>query len=232
LSWARVAKSVDARDLKSLDGTPSCQFESGPGHQRRCDDRLSPAARGCARTRVRRITGRLSPTEGGRRRGEPRFFTCRLHRADYLDRAGQWSLLASPATPDAEGTTGDGDPVSYLGQGRTSDDPSIPERRPRFPCCRNGAVAVRFLLAVREVEADLHCVMIPDLPGCRAVGRDRQQAIRYARRAIGEHCRMLAHAGEPMPEPLPLEQHSPLPDVFEEATWTSVDVPIEQYFER
>ena len=30
---ARVAKSVDARDLKSLDPKGSCRFESGPGHQ-------------------------------------------------------------------------------------------------------------------------------------------------------------------------------------------------------
>ena len=91
---------------------------------------------------------------------------------------------------------------------------------------------MRFLLALREVDADLHCVMIPDLPGCRAVGRNPEQAILYARRAIGEHCRKLAHAGEPMPETLPLEHHTPLPDFFEEATWTSVEVPIEQYFER
>ena len=91
---------------------------------------------------------------------------------------------------------------------------------------------MRFLLALREVDADLHCVMIPDLPGCRAAGRNPEQAILYARRAIGEHCRKLAHAGEPMPEALPLEHHTPLPDFFEEATWTSVDVPIEQYFEQ
>jgi hypothetical protein len=31
-SSARVAKSVDARDLKSLDPNRSCRFESGPGH--------------------------------------------------------------------------------------------------------------------------------------------------------------------------------------------------------
>jgi predicted RNase H-like HicB family nuclease len=91
---------------------------------------------------------------------------------------------------------------------------------------------MRFLLALREVDADLHCVMIPDLPGCRAAGRSPEQAILYARRAIGEHCRMLANNGEPMPEALPLERHTPLPDFFEEATWTSVDVPIEQYFEH
>jgi|KBSMisStaDraftv2_1062788.scaffolds.fasta_scaffold106975_3 predicted RNase H-like HicB family nuclease len=89
---------------------------------------------------------------------------------------------------------------------------------------------MRFLVALREVDADLHCVMIPDLPGCRAVGRNPEQAILYARRAIGEHCRLLACAGEPMPEAQPLERHTPLPDFFEEATWTSVDVPIEQYF--
>jgi len=90
---------------------------------------------------------------------------------------------------------------------------------------------MRFLLALREVDADLHCVMIPDLPGCRAVGRNLDQAILYARRAIDEHCRTLAREGEPMPEPQPLEQHSPLPDLFEQAIWTSVDVPIEKYFD-
>ncbi len=90
--------------------------------------------------------------------------------------------------------------------------------------------SVRFLVALREVDADLHCVMIPDLPGCRAVGRNRHQAILYARRAIDAHCRMLAKEGEPMPETLPPEHHMPLPDLFAEATWTSVEVPIEQYF--
>ena len=66
--------------------------------------------------------------------------------------------------------------------------------------------SMRFLVALREVDADLHCVMIPDLPGCRAVGRNPQQAMLYARRAIDEHCRMLAREGEPMPETLPPEQ--------------------------
>ena len=89
---------------------------------------------------------------------------------------------------------------------------------------------MRFLLALREVDADLHCVMIPDLPGCRAAGSSMQQAILAARRAIDEHCRLLAQEGEPMPEMLSPEQHMPLPDLFAEATWTSVDVPIEHYF--
>jgi predicted RNase H-like HicB family nuclease len=105
-----------------------------------------------------------------------------------------------------------------------------PDRR--LACWRIGALNVRFLVALREVDADLHCVMIPDLPGCRAVGRNAQQAILYARRAIDEHCRILAREGEPMPETLPLESHTPLPDLFAEATWTSVDVPIEQYFDH
>src|SRR5690348_3935809 len=90
--------------------------------------------------------------------------------------------------------------------------------------------SMRFLIALREVDADLHCVMIPDLPGCRAVGRNPRQALLYARRAIDEHCRMLAQEGEPMPEMLPPESHMPLPDLFAEATWTSVEVPIEHYF--
>lgn len=74
--------------------------------------------------------------------------------------------------------------------------------------------------------------MIPDLPGCRAVGRNPHQAILYARRAIDAHCRLLAEGGEPLPEALPLERHMPLPDGFAEATFTSVEVPIEQYFDR
>jgi predicted RNase H-like HicB family nuclease len=91
---------------------------------------------------------------------------------------------------------------------------------------------MRFLVALREVDADLHCVMIPDLPGCRAVGRNPQQAMLYAKRAIDAHCRVLADEGEPMPEALPLECHVPLPDVFADATWTSLDVAVEHYFER
>jgi predicted RNase H-like HicB family nuclease len=91
---------------------------------------------------------------------------------------------------------------------------------------------VRFLLALREVDADLHCAVIPDLPGCRAVGSSVEQAILYARRAIDAHCRKLAGAGEPMPEALSLENSAPAADFYEEATWTSVEVPIEQYFAR
>ena len=96
---------------------------------------------------------------------------------------------------------------------------------------RGYITSMRFLLALRKVDADLHCVMVPDLPGCRAVGRNLDQAILYARRAIDEHCRTLAREGEPIPEPQPLEQHSPLPDLFEQAIWTAVDVPIEKYFD-
>jgi predicted RNase H-like HicB family nuclease len=103
-------------------------------------------------------------------------------------------------------------------------------RRRSAPVLPSWCTSMRFLVALREVDADLHCVMIPDLPGCRAVGRNAEQAILYARRAIDEHCRMLAREGEPMPEAQPLEHHVPLPDLFAEATWTSVDVPIEQYF--
>ena len=90
---------------------------------------------------------------------------------------------------------------------------------------------MRFLVALREVDVDLHCAVIPDLPGCRAVGRNPEQAVSYARRAIDEHCRNLARDGEPMPEPMPRELHVPLPDLFEEAVWTSVEVPIEHYFD-
>ena len=97
--------------------------------------------------------------------------------------------------------------------------------------CRK-ALAMRFLLALREVDTDLHCAVIPDLPGCRAVGCSVEQAILYARRAIDAYCRRLAGEGEPMPEALSLEQRAPAADFCEEATWTSVDVPIERYFSR
>ena len=43
-------------------------------------------------------------------------------------------------------------------------------------------------------------------------------------------CTLLAQEGEPMPETQPLERHAPLPDFFADAMWTTVDVPIEQYF--
>lgn len=91
---------------------------------------------------------------------------------------------------------------------------------------------MRFLVALLEIETELHCAMIPDLPGCRAVGRNPSQAILYARRAIDARCRELAEGGEPLPETLPLERHMPLSDQFMEATWTSMDVPFEHYFER
>jgi predicted RNase H-like HicB family nuclease len=97
---------------------------------------------------------------------------------------------------------------------------------------RKRCVSMRFLVALREVEAELHCALIPDLPGCRAVGRNARQALLYVRRAIDEHCRRLALDGEPLPETQPLESHMPLPDLFDDATFTSVDVAIEHYFVR
>lgn len=91
---------------------------------------------------------------------------------------------------------------------------------------------MRFVIALRQVDDNLHCAVAPDLPGCRAVGSDREQAILYARRAIDAHCRSLADEGEPIPEPRSREQHTPLTDWFDEANWTCVDVAIEQYFVR
>jgi len=63
-------------------------------------------------------------------------------------------------------------------------------------------------------------------PGAPAVWHDEHTVVPCACCANA----LLACAGEPMPEAQPLERHTPLPDFFEEATWTSVDVPIEQYF--
>ena len=90
---------------------------------------------------------------------------------------------------------------------------------------------MRFLIVLRQVDDDLHHALVPGLPGCRAVGTDRRQALLYARRAIEEHCRVLADAGEPMPEPRTLEQSGAPGTVVEDATWTTLDVPIEHYFE-
>ena len=42
---------------------------------------------------------------------------------------------------------------------------------------------------------------VPDLPGCMATGRDRQDTERRIRRAIEFHIRCLREAGDPVPLP-------------------------------
>ena len=42
---------------------------------------------------------------------------------------------------------------------------------------------------------------VPDLPGCVAVGRTREEAVKLIHEAIEDHLELLREDGEPVPEP-------------------------------
>ena len=43
---------------------------------------------------------------------------------------------------------------------------------------------------------------VPDLPGCAAIGRNKDEATRLIRSAIGTHLQAMRDEGEAIPEPV------------------------------
>ena len=43
---------------------------------------------------------------------------------------------------------------------------------------------------------------VPDLPGCAAIGRNKDEATRLIRSAIGTHLQAMREEGQPIPEPV------------------------------
>lgn len=56
-------------------------------------------------------------------------------------------------------------------------------------------------LAIYERTDDGWWAYVPDLPGCTAIGDDRQQLERNARDAIAAHIDLLRATGRPVPQP-------------------------------
>jgi predicted RNase H-like HicB family nuclease len=43
---------------------------------------------------------------------------------------------------------------------------------------------------------------VPDLPGCAAIGRNKDEAVKLIRSTIVMHLQAMRDAGEPIPEPV------------------------------
>jgi predicted RNase H-like HicB family nuclease len=54
---------------------------------------------------------------------------------------------------------------------------------------------------VIEKAANNYSVYVPDLPGCVATGRTREEALREIAEAIAFHVEGLQRAGQPVPQP-------------------------------
>ena len=54
---------------------------------------------------------------------------------------------------------------------------------------------------VIESSPNNYAAYVPDLPGCVATGRSREEALVEIRQAIGLHIESLHEHGEPVPQP-------------------------------
>ena len=54
---------------------------------------------------------------------------------------------------------------------------------------------------VIESSPNNYAAYVPDLPGCVATGRSREEALVEIRQAIGLHIESLREHGEPVPQP-------------------------------
>ncbi len=66
---------------------------------------------------------------------------------------------------------------------------------------RSGGGSIRGNTVLYEEGPTSWGAMVPDLPGCFAVGRTRAQASHLIRSAIASHIEALRELGEPVPEP-------------------------------
>lgn len=60
-------------------------------------------------------------------------------------------------------------------------------------------------------------VFFPDLPGCTSAGADMQEAALGAEEALNGHLAVMAHYGDPVPDPSPMDALEPDPEVREVA---------------
>ncbi|MBF0311093.1 MAG: type II toxin-antitoxin system HicB family antitoxin [Magnetococcales bacterium] len=84
---------------------------------------------------------------------------------------------------------------------------------------------MNFPIAIHKDSDSDYGVTVPDLPGCFSAGETLEEAASMARDAIQTHVEGLLLDGDPIPEPLPLEQHQGNPD-FGGAIWMLVPVDL------
>ena len=59
---------------------------------------------------------------------------------------------------------------------------------------------MRYMVVIEEGESS-YGAHVPDLPGCIAAGKTREETLRLIREAIELHIGSLREAGEPVPGP-------------------------------
>lgn len=78
-------------------------------------------------------------------------------------------------------------------------------------------MATVYYPAIVERAGKAFSVFFPDLPGCTSAGATEQDAARNAEEALAGHLIVTAQAGEPLPDPSPLDAIVRDPDVDEAA---------------
>lgn len=64
----------------------------------------------------------------------------------------------------------------------------------------------RYIALIRSTDISSYQVTFPDLPGCRAVADQMEEATRAAAAALSRHLSVLAESGEPIPCPRSLPE--------------------------
>ncbi|MBS1172796.1 MAG: hypothetical protein H6R12_1626 [Proteobacteria bacterium] len=91
---------------------------------------------------------------------------------------------------------------------------------------------MRFPIAIEPGDQE-HAfgVVVPDLPGCFSAGDTLDEAVANAPEAILLHLEGYLDAGEPFPEPRPLDEHRRNPD-FTGWVWAVVEVDLSRFDEK
>ena len=65
---------------------------------------------------------------------------------------------------------------------------------------------MKYMVVIEKGEAS-YGAHVPDLPGCIAVGRSREEVLKLIREAIEFHIEGLKEAGEPVPSPSSVSEY-------------------------
>ena len=61
---------------------------------------------------------------------------------------------------------------------------------------------LKYTVIIERMDDETDCeVYAPDVPGCRVLGKDENDALRKMQEALQAHIETLARNGEPIPEP-------------------------------
>ena len=84
---------------------------------------------------------------------------------------------------------------------------------------------MRFAIVMHHDEGSSYGVSVPDLPGCFSGGRTPDEAFDAAREAILLHLEGMVSDGEPLPEPLSIEEHLGK-ERYRDGIWGLLDVDL------